>query len=411
MAQNLDRRKFLLRATALGCSAAANPFVTPITLAAAPSDARLVVIILRGGMDGLDVVRPVGDTHFAQHRPTLSDAGSMSDLDGYFALNGHLNALRPLWQRGELAFAHAVSTPYRDKRSHFDGQDLLEAGTGMDVGLNAVRDGWLNRMLAHVPNITARTAFAVGREDMIVLNGAAPVSSWSPNARLDLSPQGKRLLEGLYHDDPLFQEAGNTATELAEMLGASESMVTGGGDLEISGEMMASMQQAGKSARAKSLARFAGERMNEETRIAAFSIGGWDTHRGQGNGIRRALGELADAVTTLKSTLGANWQKTAIVAMTEFGRTARENGSKGTDHGTGGAMLMAGGAIKGGRIYGDWPGLGEGQLYQDRDLMPTGDVRNYAAHIMRGMFDLEASTLERVIFPGLDMGSDPRILL
>jgi uncharacterized protein (DUF1501 family) len=409
IATDVNRRKFLLRSAALGCSAAASPFMTPITLAAAPGENRLVVIILRGAMDGLDVVRPVGDEDFGFHRPTLSEAGNPSDLDGFFALNEHLSALAPMWGQGELAFAHAVSTPYRDKRSHFDGQDLLEAGTGMDVGVGAVRDGWLNRMLTSVPGVTAKTAFAVGREDLILLNGVNPVSSWSPNARLDLSPQGKRLLQRLYHGDALFQEAGNTATELAELL--EVGLETDIGEDGMSEAMMNSMMSAGKAARAKSLARFAGERLNEETRIAAFSIGGWDTHQKQANGIKRALGELGDAVLGLKETLGANWGKTAVLAMTEFGRTARENGSAGTDHGTGGVMLMAGGAVRGGKVYGDWPGLGESALYDNRDLMPTIDVRAFAAHAMRGLFSLETDALERSIFPGLDMGSDPRILL
>ncbi len=408
-----SRRKFLLRGAALGCSAAASPFLTPITLAAIPGDNRLVVIILRGAMDGLDVVRPVGDADFSAYRLTLSKAGNPSDLDGYFALNEHLSALAPMWAKGELAFAHAVSTPYRDKRSHFDGQDLLEAGTGMDVGVGAARDGWLNRMLSSVPDMTAKTAFSVGREDMILLSGDNPVSSWSPNARLDLSTQGKRLLQWLYHGDPLFQEAGNTATELAELLdmGNVNGVGDGVGDGGMSGAMMRSMMSAGKAARAKALARFAGERLNEETRIAAFSIGGWDTHQKQAGGIKRALGELGDAVVTLKATLGANWGKTAVLAMTEFGRTARENGSGGTDHGTGGVMLMAGGAVRGGKIYGDWPGLGESDLYDNRDLMPTMDVRAFAAHAMQGLFSLGNGVLESAIFPGLDMGADPRILL
>ncbi|MCB1367866.1 MAG: DUF1501 domain-containing protein [Rhodobacteraceae bacterium] len=407
MAHNPNRRQFLLRSAALGCSAAAGPFWTPVTLASAPWDTRLVVIILRGGMDGLDVVRPAGDPLFGEYRPNLSDDAASSDLDGYFRLNGHLGALAPLWQAGEVGFAHAVATPYRDKRSHFDGQDMLEAGTGMDVGIGAVRDGWLNRMLQSVPGVDARTAFAVGREDMIILNGTAPVSSWSPEARLDLSPQGRRLLQALYHDDPLFQEAGNTATELVEMLDTGDAGDDGEGD---DNAMMASMMNAGRAARAGALARFAAERLNQDTRIAAFSIGGWDTHRTQANGIKRALGELADAVLTLKQELGANWDRTAVLAMTEFGRTVRENGSRGTDHGTGGAMLMAGGAIRGGRVYGHWPGIAEAELYQRRDLMPTGDVRAYAAQTMQGLFGLPRDVLERSIFPGLDMGSDLGIL-
>lgn len=402
--KNPTRRKFLLRTAALGSTVAASPFLAPMTLAAAPWDKRLVVIVLRGAMDGLEVVRPQGDPLFAKYRPTLSDPTGAIDLDGYFTLNRNLAALAPLWQKGELAFAHAVATPYRNKRSHFEGQDMLEAGTGMDVGIHARRDGWLNRMLGRVPGVTARTAFAVGREDMIILNGDTPVSSWSPEARLDLSPQGRRLLQSLYHNDPVFQEAGNTAIELANML-------KGGAGGENGMVRSIAMINPAKAARAKSLARFAGERMNDDTRIAAFSIGGWDTHRTQSSGIKHALGELSDAIITLKETLGTNWQKTAVITVTEFGRTARENGSRGTDHGTGGAMLLAGGAIRGGKIYGKWPGLGESDLYQNRDLLPTRDVRAFAAHAMQGMFGLQSGLLQEVVFPGLDMGADPGILL
>ena len=406
----LSRRRFLLRTAALGCSAAASPLITPITLAAAPWDQRLVVIILRGAMDGLDVVRPVGDPLYHAYRPTISAPKSTLDLDGYFALNPNLDPLVPLWRRGELAFAHAVSTPYRDKRSHFDGQDILESGTGVDVGVHAIRDGWLNRMLGEVPGVTAETAFAVGREDMIILNGDTPVSSWSPEARMDLSPSGRRLLEYIYHDDPIFQEAGNIATDLVaqqDMAAAAK----GTSDSDLSKQAMTTMLGAKRSARASALAAFTGKRMNMDTRIAAFSIGGWDTHRGQQGAIKRALTELSDAILTLRETLGENWKKTTLVAMTEFGRTVRENGTKGTDHGTAGAMVLAGGAVKGGRVYGDWPGLGESDLYQNRDLFPTSDVRAYAAEAMQGLFSLDRATLESVVFPGLDMGARKGILL
>jgi len=406
-----SRRRFLVQGSALGCSLAASPFVTPITFASAPWETRLVVIILRGAMDGLDVVQPYGDRNYAALRPDLPGGvgGGGFDLDGFYALNRNLAGLKPLWQAGELGFAHAVSTPYRNKRSHFDGQDILEAGTGMDVGIGAVRDGWLNRMLTQVPGVEARTAFAVGREDMILLNGTAQVQSWSPETRLDLSTQGKRLLEAIYHDDPVFQSAGNMATDMVELLGMNDA--NEGADIDdVTGDAMASMLKGKAAGRAVALAKFAADRLNEETRIAAFSINGWDTHRSQNNGLKAALGELSSAILTLKETLGGNWHKTAVVAMTEFGRTARQNGSGGTDHGTGGAMLFAGGAIRGGQVYGDWPGLGEGQLYQDRDLMPTRDVRAYPAWMMRGLFGLPGDTIERVVFPGLDMGADPRIL-
>jgi uncharacterized protein (DUF1501 family) len=407
----LSRRGFLSRGAALGCSLAASPFLTPVTLASAPWDTRFVVIILRGGMDGLDVVQPYGDRNFSSYRPDLpgGEAGGGFDLDGYFSANQYLAPIREMWRAGEVGFAHAVSTPYRDKRSHFDGQDMLEAGTGMDVGIGAVRDGWLNRMLGQVPGVDARTAFAVGREDMILLNGQVPVSSWSPDTRLDLSPQGRRLLDELYHDDPVFQSAANLATDMVELLDMGDGISLGDED-GMSEAAMASMMQGRKASRAKALAQFAADRLNEDTRIAAFSINGWDTHRTQLNGLKPALGELSDALVTLKAGLGRNWQKTAVIAMTEFGRTVRQNGSRGTDHGTAGAMVLAGGAIRGGRVYGDWPGLGESDLYQNRDLLPTADVRHYPAWAMAGLMGLERSLIERVIFPGLDMASDPRIL-
>lgn len=409
----ISRRGFLARTAALGCSAAASPFITPITFASAPWDTRLVVILLRGGMDGLDVVQPYGDRHFSGYRKTLKTgaAADASDLDGYFALNKGLSPLMPLWASQELAFAHAVSTPYRDKRSHFDGQDLLEAGTSMDVGEMGVRDGWLNRMLTRVPGVQGRTAFAVGREDMIILNGDAPTSSWSPDSRLDLSDRGIMLLEQIYHDDPVFQAAAAEATELAESLdlGAVPEFDEDG-SMVMNADMQQSVLKASSAGKAKALAQFAADRLNDDTRIAVFSIGGWDTHRSQTRGLGRGLGQLSDAVLTLKEGLGSNWQKTAVLAMTEFGRTARENGSKGTDHGTGGAMLLAGGAIRGGKVYGDWPGLADNNLYQHRDLLPTGDVRSYAAWVMRGMFGIETGEIEGHIFPSLDMGSDLRIL-
>ncbi|MEP3346503.1 MAG: DUF1501 domain-containing protein [Litoreibacter sp.] len=408
MVDDLSRRKFLLRATALGCSAAASPVLTPMTFAQAPGDNRLVVIILRGAMDGLDAVRPIGDPLLRRYRAGLGmsrDSGA-TDLDGFFALHPALAELMPLWKQGDLAAAHAVSTPYRDKRSHFDGQDLLEAGTGQDIDGAGVRDGWLNRLLQVMPNAGSETAFAIGRSDMKLVSGKAPVSSWSPDGRLDMSPQARLLLEEIYHDDALFHDTSMDAITIAESLGMASDDSFG----MSSRDMRAALKSAREAGDASVLARFAARRLNEESRIAAFSLGGWDTHRGQTRGITRALGGLKDAVLTLKSELGPRWDHTAVVAVTEFGRTARENGTRGTDHGTGGAMIMAGGAIRGGRVYGDWPGLDEAALYARRDLMPTTDVRSYIAWLMHGMYGVEASTLETLVFPGLQLGRDPGLL-
>jgi len=390
---DLSRRLFLKGTALIGCSAAAHPVMTSMTFAAVPSDNRLVIIILRGAMDGLDAVQPYGDPMLAKLRPNLSTGpqNGALDLDGFYALHPKLAPLMALWKSGELAFVHAVATPYRDKRSHFDGQDLLEAGTGNDLPIDHQIGGWLNRLLQAMPQARAETAYAVGTDQLKILSGKAAHLSWAPRASLALSPQAQMLLEHVYHEDALFRDAASDAI----LLGAQTDGITG---------------SKGPTAETASLGAFAATRLNGASRIAAFSISGWDSHANQPQVLGRGLERLAAAILALKEGLGQNWRKTTVMAMTEFGRTVRENGSRGTDHGTGGAMIMAGGAIKGGRAYGDWPGLGEGQLYADRDLMPTRDIRAYAAWAMRGLFRTERDMLERTIFPGLDLGSDPRVL-
>ena len=401
----INRRGLLRGLGVLGCSAAAHPFMTSVTLAGSDGamplgDNRLVVIILRGAMDGLDAVRPVGDPLLARYRPTLSQGESL-DLDGYFGLTPALSGIYPLWQAGELAFVHATSTPYRDKRSHFDGQDLLEAGTGPDLPIDQVRDGWLNRMLQSVPGLRAETAFAVGRQDMRILRGPAPVMEWAPDTSVSLSPQAQLLLEQVYHDDPLFLAAAAEAMALSEA--------------EEAEDMMMAPAKPGRNRReseGERLADYAAERLRGETRIAAFSLSGWDTHKGQGKNIGRALGRLDRTILRLRHKLGADiWAKTTVLAMTEFGRTVAENGTAGTDHGTAGAMLVAGGAVRGGKVYGAWPGLAEADLFERRDLMPTSDVRAWAAHAMRGLYGFDAALLQDKVFPGLQMGDDPGLIL
>jgi uncharacterized protein (DUF1501 family) len=417
----IDRRAVLRGLGILGCSAAAHPFMTTVTLAGADGgaplgDHRLVVIILRGAMDGLDVVRPLGERAFVGYRPTLAATQSL-DLDGFFGLHLGLSGLHPLWQSGELAFVHATSTPYRDKRSHFDGQDLLEAGTSPDLPSAHLRDGWLNRMLQSVPGLQSETAFAVGRQEMRIMRGPAPVMDWSPDTAVNLSPQAQLLLEQVYHDDPLFMAAAAEAMMLSD-LDLGDEM----GGLAMGGEEMGSMMMAETPAvpvlrgarlgEADRVADYAAERLRGATRIAAFSLTGWDTHKGQGKGFGRALARLERSILRLKSGLGPEiWGKTTVLAMTEFGRTVAENGTGGTDHGTAGAMLVAGGAIRGGKVYGQWPGLEEADLFERRDLMPTSDVRAWAAHAMRGLYGFDRGLLQDKVFPGLEMGADPGLIL
>ncbi|KIC12281.1 twin-arginine translocation pathway signal [Leisingera sp. ANG-M1] len=402
----LTRRSLLTRSAALGCSLAASPLVTPVSFAAAPWDTRLVVIILRGGMDALDVVQPYGDADFSGLRRTLSGgpgSGAL-DLDGFFAMHPALAPLLPFWRKGELGFVQAVSTPYRDRRSHFDGQDLLEAGTS---ALGEARGGWLNRLLQQLPGTEARTAFAIGQERMLLMDGAAPVSQWAPGAGLAMSPQAERLAGLLMEEDPLFHAALNEALELTRqdrLPALEEEGVDSAG-------MMEMMAPPRGKAHAE-IAAYAAEQLRGDTRIAAFSINGWDTHSGQAKGLQAALGRLSETVLELHRGVGAEiWGRTAIVAVTEFGRTVRENGTGGTDHGTGGAMMLAGGAVRGGRVFGDWPGLSEADLYDRRDLMPTGDVRRHLAWLLHGLAGAGRNGLETAVFPGVEMAGNPGLLL
>ena len=232
--------------------------------------------------------------------------------------------------------------------------------------------------------------------------------AWSPASRLALSPATSDLLEMVYHDDPLFQEAFADAEFYSSLLhGDLTEDAAEAGMMEMAESLRAGPQAASP----RSLAGFAAERLRENARIASFSLGGWDTHRGQVNRMHRPLRLLSEAIIELRDGLGPDWERTAVLAMTEFGRTVRQNGSLGTDHGTGSALIMAGGAIRGGRVLGDWPGLGEGDLFDGRDLMPTRDVRAYAAWAMAGLFGTSRAALAGSIFPDLDLGADPGLLL
>jgi uncharacterized protein (DUF1501 family) len=407
MPPHLDRRAFLARTALIGCSLAASPLFTPVSLAATPGENRLVVILLRGAMDGLDVVRPYGDPAYRALRGDagLDDADGALDLDGYFALHPALRPLMPLWRQGQLGFAHAVSTPYRDKRSHFDGQDLLEAGLS-DLAGGTSRDGWLNRVVQQVPGSHAQTAYAVGQDPAGVLGGPAVVQRWSPESDLLLSPQAVQLAGLIMKDDPVFEAAFLQALAIADGDGDAVSM-----SADPSPRRQDPARKAKNTSTGQRVAEFAAKRLREDTRIATFSINGWDTHQRQDVSLPKALARLADAIVTLQETMGGPvWNSTTVVAVTEFGRTARLNGSGGTDHGTGGLMVMAGGALRGGRVLGDWPGLDEPQLLDRRDLMPTRDLRSYLGWLLHSQFGLPAATLEASIFPGLDLGADPALL-
>ncbi len=410
----LSRRRFLGRGLAVGCSLAASPLLTPVTFATTASSNRLVVIVLRGGLDGLDLLRQPDSALIRALRPSLSTlrAPEMALRDG-ITLHPACASLLPLWQQGELEFVQAVSTPYRNKRSHFDGQDLLEAGTE-SLATGGEREGWLNRLLQNMPSAEMTTAYAVGADPMLLSRGAATVESWSPDVDFVLSSQGARLLQMTLQSDPQMASAMDRAVNLAGLSGGG--VVEAGSAAQMDG--LDQMMDAQMDPRATSaggahqrVAAFAAQQLRAEARIACFSLGGWDTHNRQANTLKTPLTRLSDTLLTLKADMGADvWGRTTVVAMTEFGRTVRENGTRGTDHGTGGAMILAGGALRGGRIMGRWPGLEEADLYARRDVMPTDDVRRYAAWAIRSSFGMSRSTIEEQVFPGLSMGADPGLL-
>ncbi|MEZ2127271.1 MULTISPECIES: DUF1501 domain-containing protein [unclassified Sinorhizobium] len=384
---SLSRRGFLASA----CCLAAAPIFTPVTFAAMPGDNRFVTIVLRGAMDGLDLVQPYGEPGFAALRPTLAltpDKGLL-DLDGYFGLNPAAADLLPLWKSRELAFVHAVSTPYRDQRSHFDGQDMLESG-GETV--SEEKTGWLNRALAVIPRSEARKAIDINTSTELILSGPNIVDVWSSDSNLNTAKDEIQFLMRLYANDPPFAKAmqeanrANDASALSEPAGLRGEKIT-------------------------DIAALAGNMLRKEYRIASFSITGWDTHVGQAEQFKRPVQDLTKAITTLKATLGSDiWSRTVVLAMTEFGRTVRQNGSGGTDHGTGGCAVLAGGAIHGGRILGRWPGLKDGMLLDDRDLTPTADVRELTAAMLYRQFDVTADDLTAKIFPGLSFDKSSQFL-
>jgi uncharacterized protein (DUF1501 family) len=384
----LSRRAFLI-----GCSVAASPLLTPITFAATGGENRLVVIVLRGAMDGLDVVRPLGDPNYLALRPGLAaDAAQSHDLDGFFALHPAAAPLMPLWHKGELAFAHAVATPYRQGRSHFIGQDALENGTGGEAGqLTPGHDGWLNRALSVIPGANARTAVSVGQQRLLILEGDSDTQHYFPVSESALSAQGHTLLAAVNAADPLFAKPFADSQQLA-----SDSMGTA--------------PARPKDSYAE-LGRYVADQLTTKSRIASLSLGGWDTHHAQARTMAEQMAALSDMVLAMKAGLAAHWGTTLVLAMTEFGRTARENGTMGTDHGTGGLMIAAGGALRGKRVLADWPGLSESDLLANRDLMPTRDVRAFAGWALRGLYGVDAASIEAVVFPGLDLGTDPGLML
>jgi uncharacterized protein (DUF1501 family) len=372
-------------------------------------DPRLLTIVLRGAVDGLAAVAPVGDPDWIKLRGDnalrLDGKTPALPLDGFFALNPAMPNVHRLYQAGEATIVHAVATPYRE-RSHFDGQDVLESGLPKP---GAVDTGWLNRALKGLEpggpaNPHGRRAFAVGPVTPLVVRGPAPVLSWTPPRLQPVSEETTmRLLELYRHTDLTLARALEDRFALAAIAragGISETPdpkmpAVPGGNIE---QVRAYFAEAAGAA-AKFLASPDGPR------IGALALDGWDTHVNEGavNGrLASLLGALDGAIAAIKTNMGEAWSETVVALVTEFGRTAHVNGNEGTDHGTGTVALLAGGALKGGRVIADWPGLKEGDLYEKRDLKATTDLRTVLKGVLKDHLRVDDRALAADVFPGSD---------
>lgn len=345
---------------------------------------KLIFLIARGAMDGLSVTVPYQDPAYAALRgglalPPPGQTGGVLPLEQGFGLHPALSGLHQAYGAGGLRFAPAVAIPARS-RSHFDAQDLLESG-GADLG--GADDGWLNRALAAAGGGRLK-GLSIGAQTPLVMRGRAKTSSWSPGGRTRADDRVVSLLQDLYVDDPLLGPSlarGLETEALASALGGDQP--TRRNDAAELGRAVARLMtgQAGAD-------------------VVALSVDGWDTHARQAPQMNTRLEGLDALIGGLREGLGQDWARTVLVVATEFGRTARTNGTLGTDHGTGSSLLLTGGAIRAGGLVGDWPTLAEPRLFEGRDLAPTLDVRAVFKGVLRDHLGVDRAALDGVVFPG-----------
>ena len=388
---SINRRQFLG-----GTLAAAGALVLwpKLTLAATGSDSRFLFVLLRGGLDGLEAVPPYGDPGYAAIRGALalSPQGSNQPsgqpahkLDGTFALHPSLDYASQLYAQAQFMPLVAAAPPYWG-RSHFDAQDCVENGTNEPHG---AQTGWLNRCVASMPNVEG---LAVATVMPLTMRGPGKVSSWSPPLPTQVNPILLQRLQPLYAADVRLSQTFAQAIEGQQDAPAQAKVAMQGkggvGKKTNLGQLQVLMGAAGGF-----MAKANGPR------VGFVEDSGWDTHANEAAILTRKLAELDAGLKAYREAMGDTWNRTVVVVATEFGRTAAVNGTGGTDHGTGGAMFLAGGALRGGRVAGQWPGLGRGELYQDRDLHATTDLRAVFKGVLMAHLAVPESALETRVFP------------
>lgn len=369
----ITRRSFV---TAAGTGLLLSSMSANMVFAQAATERRFVFIIQRGAADGLGTLAAVGDPAFAGQRGVLAEDFAQSPrLDATFALHPALVTVAGLYAAKEALFAHAVASPYRD-RSHFDGQNVLETGGSAAY---SIKDGWLNRLLALLPREEAR-GIAVAATVPMALRGRVEVASYAPSALPDASDDLLARVSTLYAGDPQLHALWNQATETrmltSDMAGADGRNAAATGTLA---------------------ARLLGEQGG--ARIAMIETGGWDTHAQQRGRLTAQLHGLDGMVAALRDGLGPLWAETVVLVATEFGRTVKINGTQGTDHGTASMAMLLGGAVQGGRVIADWPGLSDTALYEGRDLRPTTELDALIASALAAHFGIEAPRAMAALFP------------
>jgi len=376
---SITRRVFLRNgALAVAGTTAIPSFLTRAAFGA-PSigNKRLVVIFQRGAADGLNIVVPHGEAAYYAMRPSINiPRSSVIDLDGFFGLHPAMASLQPLWNQRHLAIVHATGSP-DPTRSHFDAQDFMESGT---PGVKTTEDGWLNRTMHSLPQPAAKSSFraiALGPALPRILSGNEPaialnsISGFGVGGRGGNTNPNANTFEAMYEQsvDSVLHGTGQETFEAVKALKAADPAKytpAAGADYP-RGRFGDSLKQLAQLVKA-----------NLGVQVAFADIGGWDHHVNEGSTqgqIANILREFSESLSAFWIDLGDNAEDTVVVTMSEFGRTARENGNRGTDHGHANVMFVMGGPVKGGKVYGRWPGLEQSQLYEGRDLTITTDFR------------------------------------